>query len=145
MLDIPTCFNPLDRGNLYQIEQYGTNGKQNYVSIPQIGEICIRLAYILVCQRLSKRCFNPLDRGNLYLMLKMQIEPQNTLENVSIPQIGEICIRYYSQRVFKAELHEAVLIPQIGGICIRLDSIESKAEAEAEAAVSIPQIGEICI
>lgn len=49
MLDAPTYFNPLDRGNLYQIS---------------------KIEHTITA---SIKSFNPLDRGNLYLIAQKRL------------------------------------------------------------------------
>ena len=71
-LSFLACFNPLDRGNLYQIGL--TSHARSFH---------------------SHQRFNPLNRGNLYQIEDWDWAIQSVLGQVSIPQIGEICIRCY--------------------------------------------------
>ena len=71
-LSFLACFNPLDRGNLYQIGL--TSHARSFH---------------------SHQRFNPLNRGNLYQIEDWDWAIQSVLAQVSIPQIGEICIRCY--------------------------------------------------
>ncbi len=53
------CFNPLDRGNLYQIglDVYKNSTRRARVSIPYIGEICIRLGLMSIKIQLDEQEF----------------------------------------------------------------------------------------
>ena len=138
-----------------------------FVSIPQIGEICIRcilsklfrgskmfqsprsgkfVSDEVSLQELASYLnsgFNPLDRGNLYQMKLRNSNLTFMLLTVSIPQIGEICIRCQPTMLAHTTVVTAVSIPQIGEICIR--SERAKNYYNGYGSVSIPQIGEICI
>ena len=90
-------FNPLDRGNWYQInplvEQYLHFFNQGFQS-PRSGKFVSDTSRN--CTKCAKRC-------------------------VSIPQIGEICIRFFKGDAMKS--YSSVSIPQIGEICIRYHKI----------------------
>ena len=64
-------FNPLDRGNLYQIEYFielNSAGVKVSFQSPRSGKFVSN--DIELCETFEGRlCFNPLDRGNLYLIL----------------------------------------------------------------------------
>ena len=64
------CFNPLDRGNLYQIEGNHVVFERE-VSLQGFnpldrGNLYQILLQLLQISHLHLTCFNPLDRGNLY-------------------------------------------------------------------------------
>ena len=114
------------------------------VSIPQIGEICIRCNIVTFEKEISLR-FNPLDRGNLYQMLRSnQLSMKVALLSLfQSPRSGKFVSDIFLRRIYNENISKIVSIPQIGEICIRSDPDE-KGFME-EDFVSIPQIGEICI
>ena len=67
MIDPDKCFNPLDRGNLYQM-------------------VCILQPILMV---IIKPCFNPLDRGNLYQMDEKQHRFSTAEEVFQSPRSGK--------------------------------------------------------
>ena len=69
MLDGPACFNPLDRGNLYQISYFyacDVPTMEKFQS-PRSGKFVSDNSIVtrFHCE-IFFSCFNPLDRGNLY-------------------------------------------------------------------------------
>ena len=88
-------FNPLDRGNLYQIRSHRWKGSKGVqvellVSIPQIGEICIRQSLEAVLQlAMQVVSFNPLDRGNLYLIIDENTYEHSTQIAFQSPRSGK--------------------------------------------------------
>ena len=81
------CFNPLDRGNLYQIsnEVYEIFGSFSSFQSPRSGKFVSDSKNSFLTEPLKRR-FNPLDRGNLYQILIFQkiSLPKESIE-VSIP------------------------------------------------------------
>ena len=66
MLDVPTYFNPLDRGNLYQIPKEPTYRILSEVfQSPRSGKFVSDLEKCVIFVALLQS-FNPLDQGNLY-------------------------------------------------------------------------------
>ena len=87
-----TCFNPLDRGNLYQIvfisaiiDKVATgfnpldrgNLYQIFKAVKFLGEDA------------SIACFNPLDRGNLYLIWALNFSVQINPRLFQSPRSGK--------------------------------------------------------
>ena len=73
------CFNPLDRGNLYQINIvhffFTKEIKMKTFQSPRSGKF-VSDRILLFGLRQWGRCFNPLDRGNLYqicLLFKFRV------------------------------------------------------------------------
>ena len=63
------CFNPLDRGNLYQIcwEWNEISENEAQFQSPRSGKFVSDTCYNqIIVFYLQEICFNPLDRGNLY-------------------------------------------------------------------------------
>ena len=65
-----TCFNPLDRGNLYQITKiYESPATVSLFQSPRSGKFVSDQKIPYWFQQ-NIICFNPLDRGNLYQIQK---------------------------------------------------------------------------
>ena len=66
------------------------------VSIPQVGEICIRLKDKII-ELFHRIALFQSPRSGKFVSNSLLNNPVvvKQLQNVSIPQIGEICIRYY--------------------------------------------------
>ena len=64
------CFNPLDRGNLYQISQSvlsNTTVVMAAFQSPRSGKFVSDAIEAIGTREVKEfKCFNPLDRGNLY-------------------------------------------------------------------------------
>ena len=73
-MSLHACFNPLDRGNLYQIGQNRSKHSvvvENMFQSPRSGKFVSDM-YVLIFQIYNlQSCFNPLDRGNLYLITRV--------------------------------------------------------------------------
>ena len=77
-------FNPLDRGNLYQIALmsfFATLPERAFQS-PRSGKFVSDLFTAVTLTKRDK-CFNPLDRGNLYQIRDVFISA--IIDKVSIP------------------------------------------------------------
>ena len=128
-------FNPLDRGNLYQIFSWKVKRKfampMEFQS-PRSGKFVSDSVNHEVGD-IPCFCFNPLDRGNLYLIQKLTHKlRQKSQSEVSIPQIGEICIRFEIFDCVKSTLSQLVSIPQIGEICIRCNFYQTSKPLDIE-------------
>ena len=139
-------FNPLDRGNSNQMTSRKSRSAAlpSSVSIPQIGEILIKLKEKNM--RKSQRAllgFNPLDRGNSNQINGGYLFSGEYSFYVSIPQIGEILIKFYN--ITASEKYLKVSIPQIGEILIKFALCAQEKWRAISTAVSIPQIGGILI
>ena len=137
-------FNPLDRGNSNQMTSRKSRSAAlpSSVSIPQIGEILIKFKEKNM--RKSQRAllgFNPLDRGNSNQINGGYLFSGEYSFYVSIPQIGEILIKFYN--ITASEKYLKVSIPQIGEILIKC--MPKTCFLSDFNLVSIPQIGEILI
>ena len=111
-----SCFNPLDRGNSNQM--YLFSGEYSFyemVSIPQIGEILIKSITIALGIGFAAICFNPLDRGNSNQMQSAYQFIRMSGRIVSIPQIGEILIKFIVARKLRCSHRaEAFQSPRSG-------------------------------
>ena len=94
-------FNPLDRGNLYLIQKLThklRQKSQSEVSIPQIGEICIRFSAFSIMLLTTGMLFQS-PRSEKFVSDEKFMRKRSTKKMFQSPQIGEICIRYHrSQR-----------------------------------------------
>ena len=84
-------FNPLDRGNLYQIFFKGENNAKFYrrkFQSPRSGKF-VSDEIIESEGKLLEFCFNPLDRGNLYQISYLSLLPK--FENLTFqsPRSGK--------------------------------------------------------
>ena len=71
MLDAPACFNPLDRGNLYQINMDGKvfDASMTKFQSPRSRKFVSNVKNANRTTKHTRKRFNPLDRGNLYQIL----------------------------------------------------------------------------
>ena len=67
-------FNPLDRGNLYQMMAMMSEPKPVHKAFqsPRSGKFVSDIIMAMVAKNGTAGCFNPLDRGNLYQIKTFQ-------------------------------------------------------------------------
>ena len=86
------CFNPLDRGNLYQIRlsSISVDDARELLKFqsPRSGKFVSNVAQKYTFLNLVLFCFNPLDRGNLY---------QIRLSSISVDDAREL-LKFQSPR-----------------------------------------------
>ena len=90
------------------------------VSIPQIGEICIRYFSMVLVNEEFWCCFNPLDRGNLYQIniVHFFFTKEIKMKTFQSPRSGKfVSDLWLTQQISIVKIF--VSIPQIGEICIR--------------------------
>ena len=136
-------FNPLDRGNLYQMQKtIETQPVPKMFQSPRSGKFVSDIYQQRLWKIFQQCCFNPLDRGNLYQIQYLTIKKITRLKFQS-PRSGKF-VSDMSVMTRDIEAMERVSIPQIGEICIRYEDVVKYAD-NFNPFVSIPQIGEICI
>ena len=98
MLDVPTYFNPLDRGNLYQIPKEPTYRILSEVfQSPRSGKFVSDLEKCVIFVALLQS-FNPLDQGNLYKIMEMLGSNENSTQPFQSPRSGKFVSNLWASK-----------------------------------------------
>ena len=98
MLDVPTYFNPLDRGNLYQIPKEPTYRILSEVfQSPRSGKFVSDLEKCVIFVALLQS-FNPLDQGNLYQIMEMLGSNENSTQPFQSPRSGKFVSNLWASK-----------------------------------------------